>query len=206
MLSLSMSNPAQQPAGSIRGRVTDGDFGVPLAAAQVLAVETGQKALTSDQGSYVLAGVRPGTYTLVFSKEGYEQQVKAGVEVSAGALAEVDAALAGEVTDMEEYVVEDLLQFGAGSEASLFKLRFESPALLDSIGADLIGRAGASDAASALRLVAGASVQDGKYAVVRGLPDRYISSQMNGVRLPSADDDKRAVELDQFPASVLESI
>ena len=45
-----------------------------------------------------------------------------------------------------------------------------------------------------MKLVSGASVQDGKYAVIRGLPDRYVSSQMNGVRLPSADEDKRAVE------------
>ena len=79
-------------------------------------------------------------------------------------------------------------------------------ALMDSISADLMSRAGASDAASALKLVAGASVQNGKSAVIRGLPDRYVSSQMNGVRLPTADEDKRAVELDQFPSAVIESI
>jgi hypothetical protein len=77
---------------------------------------------------------------------------------------------------------------------------------MDSIGSDLMSRAGASDAAAALRLVAGASVQDGKYAVIRGLPDRYVSSQMNRVRLPTADENKRAVELDQFPAAAIESI
>ena len=49
-------------------------------------------------------------------------------------------------------------------------------------------------------------VQDGKYAVLRGLPDRYVSSQMNGVRLPTADEDKRAVELDLFPSAVIESL
>ncbi len=52
----------------------------------------------------------------------------------------------------------------------------------------------------------GASIQGGKFAVIRGLPDRYVSSQLNGVRLPSADENKRAVELDQFPAAVIESI
>jgi len=57
-----------------------------------------------------------------------------------------------------------------------------------------------------LTLVSGASIQDGKFAVIRGLPDRYVSSQMNGVRLPSADEDKRAVELDQFPSAVIESL
>lgn len=195
-----------RPAGSIRGLVQDQDFGVPLGAVQVLAVEPNRKVLTNQQGTYVLADLQPGTYTLTFSKDGYIQHVRSGVVVSEGQLTEVNVELSGEVTDMDEFVVQDMLQFGAGSEAALLQMRFDSPALLDSIGADLMARAGAGDAASALRLVAGASVQGGKYAVIRGLPDRYISSQMNGVRLPSADENKRAVELDQFPASVLESI
>ncbi len=196
---------AQQQAGSIRGVVYDGDFDTPLGDVEVLTVETGQKVTTSDQGNYVFGHVPPGTYTLVFSKEGYVRQVRAGVLVSAGQLTDVDVWLPGEFTDMDEFIVEDL-QMESGSEAALLALRFESPALMDSIGADLISRAGASDAASALRLVSGASVQGGKFAVIRGLPDRYVNSQMNSVRLPTADEDTRAVELDQFPAAVIESI
>src|SRR5262249_51517091 len=89
MLPITLARPAQEPAGSIRGVVTDEDFGVPLAAAQVLAVETGQKALTTDQGNYVLPNVKAGSYTLVFTKDGYVKQVKSGVVVVAGQLTEV---------------------------------------------------------------------------------------------------------------------
>lgn len=199
------SNPRPQ-AGSIRGIVYDKDFDVPLAAAQVFTVETGQRATTTSQGNFVFSQVPPGRYTLVFSKDGYVRQVKADVVVEAGQLTDIEVYLVGEFTELDEFVVQDILQAAAGSEAALLKLRFESPALMDSIGAELIGRAGASDAASALRLVSGASIQDGKFAVIRGLPDRYVSSQMNGVRLPSADEDKRAVELDLFPAAILESL
>ena len=147
-----------------------------------------------------------GLYTVIISKPGYVRQVRSGVVVSAGKLADLDVSLSGEVTEMEEFVVQDALKLKAGTEASLLQLRFKSPSLMDSISSDLMSRAGASDAASALRLVAGATVQDGKSAVIRGLPDRYVSSQMNGVRLPTADEDKRAVELDQFPSAVIESI
>jgi hypothetical protein len=77
---------------------------------------------------------------------------------------------------------------------------------MDSISSEVMSQAGASDASDALRLVAGATVEDGKYAVVRGLPDRYVNSQLNAVRLPTADVDKRAVQLDQFPAALVESI
>ncbi len=202
---LDVSAAAQQSGGSIRGLVQDEDFDAPLAGAQVTVVETGQQALTGDQGHYVLGPVPAGVYTLVFAKEGYIRQVKADVRVAAGQLTEVDMALTGEFTDMEEFVVQDVM-LGLGSELAMLSLRLESPALMNSIGADLISKAGASDAAAALRLVPGASVAEGKSAVIRGLPDRYVSSQMNGVRLPTADEDKRAVELDQFPAVVIESI
>jgi TonB-dependent receptor len=197
---------AQEQAGSIRGLLLDRDFDAPLALAQVLIVETGEQVTSGDQGNYVFPRVAPGKYTLVFSKPGYVRQVRSDVLVSAGQLTEVNVSLPGEFTEMEEFIVQDVLAGAAGAEAALLELRLESPSIMDSISADLMSRAGASDAASALTLVSGASVQDGKFAVIRGLPDRYVSSQMNGVRLPSADEDKRAVELDQFPSAVIESI
>lgn len=197
---------APGPPGSIRGVVVDAEFESPIAGAQVLIVESGAKAATGEGGNYLLSNVPPGRYTIVFSKDGYVRQVKPDVAVSPGRLTELNVALSGDFVEMEEFVVQDILQTGAGSEASLLELRLDDPAFLDSIGSDLIGKSGASDAAGALRLVSGATVQDGKYAVVRGLPDRYVSSQLNGVRLPTADEDKRAVELDQFPSAVIESV
>jgi TonB-dependent receptor len=206
MAFLNAAAAAQDPAGSIRGVVSDKDFAAPLPAAQVLIVETGQKTVSGDQGNYVFGQVAPGRYTLIFSKDDFVRQIRPDVVVLSGQLTDVDAALAGEFTDMEEFVVQDLLQLDAGTEAAVLDIRFASPALMGGVSSELMSQAGASDAASALRLVAGATVKDGKSAVIRGLPDRYISSQLNGVRLPSADEDKRAVELDQFPAAVIDSI
>ncbi|MEL7066870.1 MAG: TonB-dependent receptor plug domain-containing protein, partial [Planctomycetota bacterium] len=113
--------------------------------------------------------------------------------------------LMGQFDDQEEFVVEKVETVG-GTELGLLQLRAESPALLDSISSELISRAGAGDAGAALKLISGATVQDGKYAVVRGLPDRYVNSQLYGIRLPTADADKRAVELDQFPSTVIRTI
>jgi outer membrane receptor protein involved in Fe transport len=206
MLFPSAAVKQEQPKGAIRGVVREKEFAAPIGAAQVTAIENGRKAETSEEGSFVLDDMPPGKYTLVVSKGGYAQQLKSDVIVTAGQLTEVDVVLASEITEMDEFVAQDLFKVAAGSEASLLKVRFDSAALMDSIGAELMSRAGASDAAAALRLVAGASIQDNKSAVIRGLPDRYISSQLNGVRLPTADADKRAVQLDQFPTPVIESI
>jgi outer membrane receptor protein involved in Fe transport len=197
---------AQEQGGSVRGSVYDRDFNVPLSGVQIVAVETGQRTATGPDGNYVFPDIRPGTYTFIFSKDGYVRIVRPEILVTSGRLSELSVELTGEFNEMEEFVVQDLLQAAAGTEAGLLKIRFESPAQLDSISEELMKRAGAGDAGQALRLVSGASIQDGKYAVIRGLPDRYVSSQMNGVRLPSSDEDKRAVELDQFPSAVIESL
>ncbi|MFP4579334.1 MAG: TonB-dependent receptor domain-containing protein [Candidatus Sumerlaeia bacterium] len=205
LLVLMATNAIAQQLGSIRGIILDKDFDAPLPAGQVTIVETGETVTASDEGNYLFNQVEPGTYTLVFSKDGYARQVKADVIVSPGQMTEISVSLSGEFAEMEEFVVQDI-QLGGGTEIALLSLRMESPALMDSISADLMSKAGAGDAASALKLVAGATVQDGKYAVIRGLPDRYVNSQMNGIRLPTADADKRAVQLDQFPSEAIESV
>jgi outer membrane receptor protein involved in Fe transport len=191
--------------GVIRGTVLDADFEVPLPGVKVRVSETGQEAETGDTGSFYLEQVEPGAYTLMFSKGGYSRLTKSQVVVSPGQLAEMDAELAGEYEEMDELVVRDI-QLGGASEIGLLNLRMESTALMDSVGAELMSRAGASDAAGALKLVPGATVEDGKYPVIRGLPDRYTVTLLNGVRLPTSDPDKRAVQVDQYPAALIESV
>src|SRR5690606_9009854 len=76
----------------------------------------------------------------------------------------------------------------------------------DAIGSAQFSRLAASDAAEVMSKVTGASVVDGKYVLIRGLGDRYANTLMNGIAMPSADPDRRAVQLDQFPSELLESI
>jgi outer membrane receptor protein involved in Fe transport len=192
-----------QDAGTLRGFLTDRDLGGPVVGATVTVVETGLKTTTGNDGDFGLS-LPAGRYTLILSKEGFVRQVKADVVVVAGQVANMNSELVGEFEDMDEFVVQEL-ELG-GTEAALLTLRLESPQLLDSVGAEILSKAGASDAAAALLLVPGASVQDGKYAVIRGLPDRYVSAQLDGVRLPTSDAERRAVQLDQFPTAVIESV
>ncbi|MEZ5975967.1 MAG: carboxypeptidase regulatory-like domain-containing protein [Planctomycetota bacterium] len=192
----------------MRGSVLDGDFDVPLAAVdvQLISGEVSRRTETDDQGGYRFSGVQPGPYTLVFAKGGYQRTVRTDVVVQDGRVTDVNVSLSGEYTDMDEFVVTDMLGGLAGSEQALLELRLDSPSLMDTIGSDMMSRGGFSDVAQALRNVSGTTVADGKSAVIRGLPDRYVSSQMNGVRLPSANEDKRSVDLDLFPAAIVGSI
>ncbi len=122
-----------------------------------------------------------------------------------GAMASISAALPGEYTDMAGLVVRPL-NLGGDTEIGLLNLRVEFVGIMDGVGTDLMSKAAAGSAAEAVQLVSGATVQDGKYAVIRGLSDRFVNTRMNGLALPTADPDVRAVQLDLFPSSLLDSV
>ena len=62
---------------------------------------------------------------------------------------------------------------------------------------------GDSNAAAALQQVTGLTVvPGGRYVFVRGLGDRYITTLLNGLQLPSPEPEKRVIPLDIFPAGV----
>jgi len=64
-----------------------------------------------------------------------------------------------------------------------------------------------SDAAAAVAVsrVAGLSVVGGQYVFVRGLGERYSSTQLNGATLPTTAPDKKVVPLDVFPSGLTQS-
>ena len=194
-----------QQVGSIRGSVTDALFeGLPLPDISVTLAETGEKVKTDAQGRYVFPELEAGSYTLLFSGSGFAAANKTNVVVTPGSITEVSIEMSAELVDMDEFFVQDI-RIGGDVEAELDLLRKDSPSLVDSISSDLFSQAGAGDVAAALNLIPGATVSDNKPAV-RGLPPRYVVSQLNGVRLPSADPETRAVDLDQFPSDVVRSV
>jgi len=196
----------QVPLGGVRGVVSDAEFSGPVAQATVQMVELNKQQTTSEDGHFLFEGVPPGTYTVTVSKPGYERHVEPSVTVLAGVLGDLAIEMKGELTEMEELTVRDLELTDTASETGLLNLRRNTLSFQDSISKDLMSRAGASDAASVLKLVVGASVVDGKYATVRGLSDRYVGVAVNGMRVPSSDPKKRAVQLDIFPAGTIQSM
>ncbi|MEI6787173.1 MAG: TonB-dependent receptor [bacterium] len=196
----------QAPLGGVRGVVSDAEFSSPVAQAKVQVVELNKEQVTSEDGHFIFEGLPPGTYTMTVSKPGYERCVQSAVLVVAGTLADLAIEMKGEFTEMEELTVRDLELTDTASETGLLNLRRNTLSFQDSVSKDMMRRAGASDAAGALKLVVGASVVDGKYATVRGMSDRYVGVALNGMRVPSSDPKKRAVQLDIFPSGTIESM
>ena len=193
-------------AGGLRGLVRDADLGGSVPAAAVRILERNLRASSDDDGAFVFLELPPGSYTLIVTKPGYQRAILGGVAVAPGRMTEVAVDLSGEVTEMEELVVRDIEIRDTATEAGLLRVRETSVTMQDAISGDLLRRAGAGDAAGALKLVVGASVEDGRYATVRGLSDRYVGGALNRIRVPSADPKRRAVHMDLFPAGTIKSL
>lgn len=205
VVALACGTVVAQQVGGIRGAVIDRDFSTPLSGVRVTVLGTQWVTQTSPDGLFAFDRIVPGSYSVVFAKEGYERQVLAGIGVRAGQFAELRVEMSAEVFEMEELVVTGS-DFLGDTEIGMLEIRADSAVLQDNISSELISKAGASDAAGALKLVVGASVTAGKYATVRGLSDRYTGTTLNGVRLPSADPRRRAVQVDLFPTGTVESV
>ncbi len=194
----------RQP-GSLRGNVYDKDFGSQLDGARVSIMELRVYVTTGSDGSFLFPKVPAGSYTLTISRDGFARQVLTDVVVTAGQLTDRRIELSSEVIDLEEIVVTGADPL-ADSEVGLLEIRMEAVTVQDSLSAEIISKAGASDAAGALKFVVGASVAGGKYATVRGLSDRYTGTTLNGVRVPSPDPRRRAVQLDLFPTGTIDTV
>ena len=93
---------AQEPTGTIRGRVTDEASQSPL---QGVNVRVGsQSTQTRTDGAYLLTGIPAGTDTLRVAMIGYAP-VARPVTVSAGQALDIDIGLAPRATELAELVV-----------------------------------------------------------------------------------------------------
>ena len=204
-LSLTLCASAfSQQFGGIRGQVVDSDFGQPIAKASVTIMGSPFGAVTDEQGNFTISGVPPGVYTIQTRAPSYIPKTVPDISVAGGSFNEMRFEAVAEIEEMEELVVPGEIE--KTSETGLLAERQQATAVMDMMGQDLISRLGASTAGDALRRMVGASVVDGKYVVVRGMPDRYVNTLLNGGRLPSSDPDKRAINVDLFPATTVESL
>lgn len=114
-----------------------------------------------------------------------------------------------EDSESEEETIEEVVVEGSrlkGTATAVLEERKNQAFVTDILGADQISRTGDSDAASALRRVTGLTLVDGKFIYVRGLGERYSSTQLNGAAVPSPDPTRNVIPLDLFPADIIESL
>ena len=190
---------------ALRGKVNDAVTGEPLVGANVLIRETGQRVFVELDGFFRIREIKAGTYTIVITYTGYVTKQEA-IRIPATGVQAAVFELAASAESLEEAaVITDKREAGAR------KLEKNAAQLVNVVSARAIELSPDIAVGNVVQRISGVSVQrsssgDGRYAIIRGLDNRYNYTSIGGVILPSPDPTQRAVPLDMFPAEMVQRI
>lgn len=206
---MNLSSGAQEPVpatptGRIVGRIVDAQSGQGIVHVAIQVVGTRLGTVSGVDGRYTIPRVPAGTVTLQARLIGYMPKTITGIMLPADRSVEQNISLEASAAILAAAVVTASNERGSVSEA----LNSQKTALgiVSAVTVEQISKSPDSDAAQAAQRVSGVTVQRGGNLFVRGLGERYTTTQLNGTRVPSPEPEKRTVPLDLFPSSLLETI
>jgi hypothetical protein len=208
---LLLSAPALAQTGTVSGVIVDSQTGETLIGVNIVVggtepVGAGAMRLgaTTDlDGRYQLR-LDAGTYALVYSYVGYDTRTVENVRVAAGQTITLDLALSPAALGLGEVVVQ--AEAVVNAEAGLLRVQARAPAIMDGISSQQIRRSPDATSSDALRRVTGVTVSGGKFVFVRGIPERYNGTLLNGSPVASTEPDRRAFAYDLIPSNLLDNV
>ncbi|MFM7021925.1 MAG: TonB-dependent receptor domain-containing protein [Flavobacteriales bacterium] len=189
---------------SIHGKVIDGATGNALPDVTVRIDSSTITGVTDLNGFFNILNVQPGTYTLICDGgRQYSKKMIEEVVVKANEATRVDIILR-RTTDI---VIEKKPKAKGGETPdALLSQQKNNVTVSDGISNEQATRQGLRSTSDALGKVSGASIQDNKFVVIRGLNDRYNAAYINGAPLPSSESDRKAFAFDIFPSNMLDNL
>jgi len=190
--------------GTISGKIIDKSTGEELIGASIKAESSaGNTGAVSDIEGKFLIQVEPSTYKLTFNYSSYKtEQVE--VVVKPGEVSYVNFAMEEAASELTEVVITYTVE--KSSSLALLTERKNAPQVSDGISYDVIRRTPDRTTSDVLKRVTGASIQDNKFAVIRGMNDRYNAGYLDGALLPSTESDRKAFAFDVVPANLLDNL
>src|SRR5690554_465165 len=192
-------------SGVIEGRVIDKETQEPLFGASIILEGTTVGAMVDMDGNYVITNVRPGNYNLLGSYISYETKTVENIAIQSGEKVRIDIELESQYNTLEAVGI--VTKANRETETALLLDRRNAISATQSIGASELSRKGISDAQAAVSSVSGISKQEGvKNIFVRGLGDRYNSTLLNGLPIPSEDPEYKNISLSIFESDIIKNI
>ena len=189
---------------SIKGRITDKKTGETLIGANVVIQGTTIGSIADIDGNFIIQNVKPGKYKLVCSFISYSPMTSKEITVGENESVTLNFDLSSENIQIKGATV--TARAITNTENSVVSMQIKSATSVNGISSREISINGDKNAAASLQRVSGVTVQDGKYIYVRGLGDRYSRTDLNGAMVPSMDPDKNNIQLDLFPAAIIDNM
>ena len=189
---------------SIRGLVTDQATGETLPGVKITLEGTQKITLTDFDGKFNFNGIPEGNYSITAKYATYTTKTITDVGVKTGEPTILNIAMGSAVSEQQEVVVTATMK--KESNSALLLAQKNATTVSDGISAESIKRTPDRSTSDVLERISGASIQDNKFAVIRGLNDRYNAAYINGAPLPSSESDRKAFSFDIFPANMLDNL
>ncbi|SDF06196.1 Outer membrane receptor proteins, mostly Fe transport [Chitinophaga filiformis] len=204
LLSSFLSAFAVVDNGKVTGKVTDQKTGEALIGVTVIVQGTSTGAVTDVEGRYTL-NLAPGTYTLEFKYMGYQTKAVSEVVIKPGAPTVLPVIMdEPKSKELKEVVIKG--SFKQETINALYVAQKNNVAVSSGISAEQIKASPDKNTGEVLKRVSGASIQDNKFVVVRGLTDRYNNATMNNVLLPSTEPDRKSFSFDIIPSGLIDNM
>ena len=162
-------------------------------------------ASTDFDGNFTIREVPVGTYEVQIATSSYKTKIISEVIVKADDATTLTVSLEESKNVLKEVVI-TRTRAKVESVKSLLLQQKNSSSVSDGISAESIKRTPDKSTADVLKRISGASIQDNKFVIIRGLNDRYNTALLNGGTLPSSEPDRKAFSFDIFPSNMLDNL
>lgn len=179
----------------------------PLAGVSV-KIKGGSTGTSSGVDGQFTLLLQPGKkYELEFSAIGYESKTISEVEVNAGGVNELNIVLEVQVKTGDNVILKGT-SISARKETvnSVITFQKNTNTVASVISAETIRRSPDRNTGEVLKRTPGASLQEGRFIIVRGLADRYNQAMLNGILLTSTEPDRKTFSFDLIPAAMIDNI
>ncbi len=190
--------------GKIEGKVSDLGTGNIVTGVSITIDGDKTVASTSVDGYFVITAAAGVKHTIRLTSVGYQTKEITDVEVKAGEVTNL-YILIEKASKIEDAVI---VRASARKEtaAALITYQRNTSVVAQVVSAESIKRSPDKNTGEVLKRVPGASVQEGKYLVVRGLADRYNQAMLNGILLSSTEPDRKTFSFDIIPSAMIDNI
>ncbi len=204
ILSIQFTHGSEPAGGTITGKVVDKNTNETLIGVPVMLVATSLGAVTDLDGNYRIENIPPGNYSLVVRYIGYTSKIIPDLIVKSKDVLNVDVTMENSNLQLNEVTITaDMKRESIGS---ILLMQKKSATVQDGISSESIKKTADKNTGEVIRRVSGASIQEGRFVIIRGLNERYNSATLNGVSLASTEPDRKAFSFDLFPSSLLDNL
>jgi len=194
-------------AGTIKGIATDKQSGEPLIGAVVTLDGSGKGTATGMDGTFEFKNVADGKHTIAISYVGYKNESK-DIEIHGNEVYKTGFAIENNST-LKEITIRGAKN--QGSDETARQNEKNSDNLMNIVSARTIELSPDITVANVLQRVSGVQMQrdangEARYAIIRGMDQRYNYTTVNDVKIASPDDKMRYVPLDIFPAELVDRV